>query len=287
MELVSYEVPWKPITLAPLGDIQWAGRKAEIAWEPLKRHIDKALARDAWFIGMGDYIDFMSPSNRQRLASANLYDTALNTVDDKALELVHTLYEALLKPTTGRWLGLLEGHHFSQLSTGSTTDQKLCELLKARFLGTAALVEIVFVYSGRPTGHARTFVVWAHHGFGGGRSAHAPILKLETLSAYWDADLFLMGHMTKRGYAPINRVRGHFRAKPPRLEHREIHLVGTGGWLKGYAEHRRQGKVPRGNYVEVSGMNPVALGAPLIRIEPHQARVGDSRAFAPRVEVVA
>ena len=268
MELVTYDVPWKPLVIAPLGDLQWAGRKGEIAWTHLQDHVKRGVDRGAWWIGMGDYIDFMSPSNRVRLAGAGLYDTANRVVADRALELTTELYQTLLKPTTGRWLGLLEGHHYATLESGATTDQKLAELLGARFLGTTAYIRLCFKVPAN-TGTA-TLIVWAHHGAGGGGKAHAPVLKLENLTPYWDADVFLIGHMTKVAAAPINRIHPVFHASGNRLRHRPIYLVGTGGWLKGYAEGSRVGQTPRGGYVEQRLLNPVALGAPMLACHPRK-----------------
>ena len=84
-----------------------------------------ALKRDAWFLGMGDYIDFLSPSGRQKIAAAGHYEAALKSIDDRALDLMHEVYAMFLKPTKGRWLGMLEGHHFAQLRDGTTTDMRL------------------------------------------------------------------------------------------------------------------------------------------------------------------
>jgi len=111
MELVTHNITWssrrnhKPVVIAPIGDIQWSGKRGSTAGDILKRHIDKCMKLDAWFVGTGDFIDFMSPSNRQRFKAAALYDAAEDVVDDAALELVHGLYEDYLKPTKGRWLG--------------------------------------------------------------------------------------------------------------------------------------------------------------------------------------
>lgn len=273
MEIVSYRKVG-PITLAPIGDIQWFGHKSAVAWDALQQHIEAAMAREAWFIGMGDYVDFLSPSNRRRLDNANLYDTASRVVNDKAEELTRQLYDQLLKPTTGRWLGLLEGHHYAQLQTGKTTDQLLCELLRTTFLGTSAYISLTLSPSPGSRALLR-YLIWLHHGQGGGSKAHAPLLKLENLTPYWEGDLFLVGHMSKMGAVPINRVHPVFSEKgtmPNRLSHRKIYLVGTGSWAKGYEEQSRQGNTPRGGYVETGMMNPVALGAPFITVVPRMVK---------------
>lgn len=274
MELVTYDlkVGKEPFFLMPLGDIQWAGQRGPTAKDLLRREIDRGLEHKAWFLGMGDYIDFLSPSNRARLREANLFDTAEDVIDDKALELTEELYEKFLKPTRGKWLGLLEGHHFTQLKTGETTDQYLCRKLGTVMLGTTAYIRLCFR---RPLSTAvHAYLIWAAHGCGGGMKISAPLNRLENLAPYWHADLFLMGHMTKMPAGPINRIWPDFRTKPPSLEHRKILLVGTGGFAKGYVEGSLQGRVPRGNYVEQRLLSPAALGAPLVRIHCVRRRAG-------------
>src|SRR5688572_14554853 len=114
----------------------------------LKRAIEWGVEKGAWFIGMGDYVDAFSPSNRQRIRSAALYDTAQSMIDQKAESLVTELYEEALKPSKGRWLGLLEGHHYHQFSAGMTTDMLLADMLGTKHLGTAAYVRMVFKRGG-------------------------------------------------------------------------------------------------------------------------------------------
>lgn len=293
MELVSYTIPRKvadhtPVIVAPIADIQWAGKRGPTAKDTLRRHLDRCLELNAWYVGLGDYIDFLSPSNRQRLRAAALYDTAEDVIDDKAMDLVQELYELYLKPTKGRWLGMLHGHHFASLKTGETTDQRLCQMLDTRFLGTSAYIRLQFT-----GGHGRAnVVIWAHHGCGGGMKAAAPLNKLENLAPHWEADIFLLGHMTKRATAPIERVIPRWHGQnAPDLVHKEVHLAGCGGFSKGYVVGARQGRVPMGGYVEQRMLNPTSLGAPIIRITPKRRydiegrRGHNSGEWAPEIRV--
>jgi len=274
MELVTRTITQRerdhaPIIVAPIGDIQWAGQRGPTALDTLKRHIDLCLEREAWYVGLGDYIDFLSPSNRQRVKSAALSDTANDVIDDAALHLVYELYDTVLKPTTGRWLGLVHGHHWAQLQTGETTDQRLCQLLQAKFLGTSAFIRLLFK---NPNSETRCpLTIFVHHGCGGGMKASAPLNRLENILPYWDADIFLIGHMTKQAVAPINRISPRWAGNnAPDLVHRKIYLVGCGGFAKGYDKGASLGNVPMGGYVEQSLMNPASLGAPLIKIVPRR-----------------
>lgn len=271
MELLSFDVPRKQadhgtVVVAPIGDIQWAGPRGSTAKELLRRHIERCMELDAWFIGLGDYTDFASPSNRQRLRSAALYDTAEDVIDDKALDLVLELYHDFLKPTKGRWLGMLHGHHYANLRTGDTTDQRLCQLLGTTFLGTSAYVRLQFVINGS----RMPVTIWAHHGCGGGGLAGSPLNKIEKAAAgFAGADIYLMGHTTKSPATPIERIfpRWHGRGAPD-LTHKRVYLVNSGGFSRGYTKGSTQGRVPMGSYVEQGLMVPASLGAPLIRITP-------------------
>ncbi len=278
MELVAKRIvvpkDCQEIVIAPIGDIQWSGRKELIAYSALKEYIAEAVERQAWFVGMGDYVDFASPSNRQRLQAAALYDTAQQVIDDKARALVDELFADLLQPTVGRWLGLLEGHHWTHLLTGETTDQHLCELVQAPFLGTSAFIGLTFTDRDDNT-HVVT--LWAHHGAGGGQKVHAPILKLENLASSFDCDVMMVAHMTKRATGVIQRCYPVWQSAAPVIRHKEIHLVGCGGWAKGYAERSRQGNTPRGGYVEQKMLTPVALGAPFVRIRPRTRRIDEHK----------
>lgn len=274
MELVKHHMTVKPgetVTIMPLGDIQWAGADHEVAVSALRGAIQYGQKHKAFYLGMGDYTDFMSPSNRQRLDAAALYDTARGFLDRSSSDLVKDLYERLLKPTVGRWLGLLQGHHFYKYEAGHTSDQELCQLLKAKFLGTCAYIGLVFNDArGKEIGMVN---IWLHHGTGGGQSATAPVQKLESLVyGEWEADIYLMGHCTKMAAAPKNRVYPIWRGVP-HLSHRKKVLVGSGGFSKGYIEGARQGQVPCGGYVERGMMKPVVLGCPVIRITPRITEV--------------
>ena len=224
---------------------------------------------------MGDYVDCFSPSNRQRLRSAALYETAEDVIDDAALAVTRELYDTILKPTRGKWLGLLHGHHWAQLKTGQTTDQKLCEWLNAQFLGTSAIIRVVFDYGGTQC----NVVLWAHHGAGSGQKACAPLNKLENLSPYWgDIDIFFMAHTTKAPVVPIPRITPRWSGRnAPDLIHKKIYFVATGGFSRVYQVGSKIGNIPMGDYIEQRMLNPSAIGAPLVKIAPYLRYTEDAR----------
>lgn len=274
MEMVSYAVRQEDLhegrlAIMPVGDIQWDGKGGATSLNLLQQRIDDGMREKALFLGMGDYIDFVSPSNRQRLRSAALYDTAMNVIDSTAKRLVDEVAE-ILRPTTGRWLGLLEGHHFHEFAAGHTSDQYLADLLHTRHLGTTAYVGLSFNRTGNRT--SGIVWLWATHGCGNGQRAGSPVTKLDSVQSAWDADIFIMGHQTKMAHAPTNRIYPSSSKAGLVLHHRDIHLVGAGGFSKGYDLGTKQGSTPRGSYVEQGMMRPAALGCPIIRIKPVRDR---------------
>lgn len=257
MELVSFPLPrsTKKFVLAPLGDFQWSGPKGSTAEGHLKSHIEECMEMDAFFIGTGDYTDFLSPSNRARLMSAGLYDTAKDAIFEKAMELSEEVFEKFLKPTKGRWLGLVEGHHFYE-ENGSTTDQHLADLLQTKHLGTSAFVHIPAI----------DFTIYVHHGRGGGKLPSAPINTLYHQAAGLpEADVYIMGHSTKLTGTRLSRPFPVWE-RIPRLNNHDILLVNCGGFSKSNVVGSRHGSIPRGDYAEQGLMTPSPLTAPIITV---------------------
>ena len=276
MKQASVTVPWKPLHVWFLGDIQWHGDPDSVAVDHLKRTIAQALEDEVRghtvrFIGMGDYIDFASPSNRSRLKSADLYDTAMSVIDQKALALTREVY-GFLKPTKGKWLGMVEGHHFHELKDGTTTDMRLCEMLDAEFFGTTGLLKVQFQRI--VTTSRISVVIWFAHGTGNGQTGYYPLGRLEKKSAEWEqVDVFAMGHTTKMAHEFQNKV---YPRWAPTMDqaHRKVILIGTGGYSKTYVLGATQGRVPRGGYAEQRMLNAAIIGSPVLHVRPMTHRYG-------------
>lgn len=258
----AFKTETTPVTICPLGDIQWAGDEEDLAYEHLTRHLKSCLIQpNPLFAGMGDYIDFASPSNRARLADARLYDTAKKVIADASKGLVDDLYERLLEPTTGKWIGLTQGHHHHPVIIGRSRDNAdltmdsdvyLSKRLKAKYLDEFGFVRLTW-----PGGHHFHIVVF--HGKGSSTFPWGPLNQLWRLVPNFHADLLLMGHQTKKAAAETDRM--IFPERGDKLTHMTVKIVGTGGWTKGYVNGRR-------TYISEAGLSPVALGQPVIHVRP-------------------
>lgn len=285
MEMVKYNININDLsngtfTLIPLGDIQYDGSDKSTALTLLKNTIKQGIEEKAYFLGMGDYTDFLSPSNRKRLRGAELYDTAGDVIERTGEKLIEEVFD-LLRPTAGRWIGMLEGHHFQEFADGSTSDMRLAKLLRTRHLGSSAYIGLSF-----NRGKSRLLVnLWATHGCGNGQNPGAPLTKLNGIISSFEADVYLMGHMTKMAHAPTPRLYPSWGGKEPDVHHRDLHLVGTGGYSRAYQVGAKTGQVPRGSYVEQGMMKPVVLGSPIIRIKPFRINAGSIDTLSRQIRV--
>jgi len=254
--------------IAPVGDVQLGSNACDE--DGFKRYIEEAMKRDAWFIGMGDYVDVASPSNRVKLKSTEFYDSVEDMIEEGAERHLER-FKRIVKGTEGRWLGMLSGHHYFEFRDGTTSDTRLCQALRTKHLGSSAFVRLHWGYKGedRVIGKvSRTF--WLHHGAGGGGKTSAPLNKLENIVPYFEADVYLIGHMHKKVSAPIDHLY-LTTSKSPSIAHRTRYLVGTGSYLKGYMMgHQTPSGVATGTYVEQRMLSPVALGGVFITMTPRR-----------------
>lgn len=216
---------------------------------------------------MGDFIDLESPSNRRALQNSGVYDSVVDALDAKAEELEEELQE-ILKPTVGRWLGVLEGHHYHPHQDGTTTDTRMAQYLKCPYLGTTAYINLSFKVPGAGHQINPSYTFWAHHGRGGGSLAGSPANVLEKKILGFDADAYLIGHTHTMSAVPRERVYPVWGTTKGTLHHKRVYLVNCGAYLKGFEENSKRNGRAGGSYAEKGFMNPLALGSPRIWMRP-------------------
>lgn len=259
----SLTLPWEETIIMPIGDLQYGAEGANL--DKFKRHIDWGMRQGAYFIGLGDYVDVASPSGRMKIAHAELYDSVLDALDDKAREHMEVVLKAL-KGTEGRWLGLHEGHHYWNFESGGTTDTVMAERLNAPYLGTCAITQLRF--RGESGKRALSCQIWSHHGEGSGATMTAPLNKLERMmSRFPSVDIFLLGHYSRKVGYPVDALVPVF-GKNPRLVAKRRILAICGGFSTGYTVGSQRHGRAQGSYVEKGLMSPTNLGAPVIYVRP-------------------
>ncbi|MCK5017557.1 MAG: hypothetical protein KAS32_10860 [Candidatus Peribacteraceae bacterium] len=185
--------------LYPLGDIHMGARNC--AEKQLRKHV-KIICEDrnAYWFGGGDLLEAIKPQDSKRFDMNILpdwmlegtADTIRGRLSDMLMQQVDRLCE-ILSPIRERCLGLIEGNHEFSIRKYHNEDVQsmLCRRLRAVNLTDEAVMRLKF--KRRVAG--ATVIVYASHGFGGGRTAGSEPLKLQRMMDEWEcADIALRGH---------------------------------------------------------------------------------------------
>ena len=209
-----------------------------------------------YYLGMGDYLDLFSSSERQVFATGNLHETTIDELDKVAKSHVKSLSKEL-SFMEGRIIGLIGGNHFAVLDHGITSDQYLCQLLNCRYLGCSSYISIIIDYSDCRT----AYKIWAHHGKGAARTLGGSIQRVEQMQNAMDADLYAMGHDHHRSIIPADdRLEVVIpRRGEPHLRKRVRWLARTGSFLNSYTPDMK-------SYIADAAKNPVNQGCVHMRL---------------------
>jgi hypothetical protein len=272
MEIIDINVhrattPFPRLNIYPVSDVQYGAQGCDM--DRFKRYIQRGIEDEhGYFVGVGDLVDVASPSGRQKIKSADFYDSVTEALAAQAKLHMDAVY-SVLRPTKGRWLGFVSGHHYYEFSEGKTSDTILADRLEAPFLGTCGIVQVRLETS---AGKTSTCQLLLHHGEGSGRAISAPLNKLIPYAySFPTIDIFLIGHYHKKIAYPIPAQKPFFSPDGRGgLKESERWLACTGGYLKGYEVGAKKDGRSHGNYVEQKMLTPNALGGIIIRIVPER-----------------
>ena len=266
---IKFEIPFKkygePLYLIPFGDVHRSAPLCHVEkWHEWINEVKDQ--KNTWFIGMGDYDDLSSTSERMLLNNRTLHDSTKQTLDDMYRKHTETLCNEL-SFMKDRLIGLLEGNHYSELTSGITTTQLMCEKLGCEYLGVSAFVMLLLK---KDIHHAHRLDIWAHHGQSSGRTSGSSINKVEQMIDAADADIYLQGHDHKKHIAMRSRLGLSDSKRGITLDNKKIILARTGSFLKGYEKNKA-------SYVADAGYSPSDLGTISIRITPQREMINNRR----------
>jgi len=258
----------KPFKLIPFGDIHRdSDLHADEHWRQFLAYAKKQ--KNALFLGMGDYTDGVSTSERIVLANEGLHDTTRNTLKDVYKGVSKTLVNEL-GFMRGRMIGMLGGNHYFDFGNGDTTDHVLAAALNTKFLGVCSFIRLSFRFKNRGN-RRQSLDIFAHHGKGAGSLPGSTFNTLEKMATTAMADFYLMGHDHKKGCIPSTpRLVLNSKGAGAELIVRErVPWLGrTGSFLKSY----ENGKV---SYNVDAGRSPSTLGWIEFEITPRRRQKGD------------
>lgn len=242
------------LKLAPVGDIQYGAASSDI--DKLDRHIQYGIEHGWSFLGMGDYLDHFSPSNRRALVAAKgaLYDSARELLDESVENRIYDLSQTLQAP--GQWLGLVQGDHAWEFADGEHSDGKLARELGCDFFGTSVMLKVKIGECPVP------LVIWATHGKGASINPTGKTNHLERMVRSFDADVYLMGHAHLKYGVPLDRFETVTKNKKNYIVNRTKIIGITGSFMSGITNS------VKGTYVEEAALAPVPTGGLLITAKP-------------------
>lgn len=242
----------KKIRLKPIADVHLGNQACDVkAFKEFLQDSDESTL----FIGIGDLLDSVIVKDKRYRKSSDATDG--DSIVDEQIDRA----EDLLSPYKNQILGLGDGNHEDTIIriAGTNPIKRLCKRLDVPFLGFSGLFRLVFSEqkdNQRPS-RGRTVIIRYHHGWGGGsRTQGADLTKYSKDIAYWQADIFLYGHVHKKQTDEIPRmgiVGDTLIAKD-----KQIAICGT--FLKTYTKDT--------TYSEVKGYPPISVGGVCVEIRP-------------------
>lgn len=240
--------------IIPLGDIQLGAREfdlprlqALVKWI-VKQDKERTLVR---LVGMGDYVDPGSPSERSELARASLHDSTRMALDKVVREQVQETIE-ILRPIRKMFLGLLTGHHNFRFQNGESADCMICDELDIAWLGNGtALLRLDFP-------HSLSMDIFAAHGQSASQTAGGQVnARIKYSDICPSARLVFVAHDTAK--FAYTRSGVDFDNGPTKR-----YVIGTGSFQQCYMETKAAG------YAELAGLRPSDLGIVIVNLTVEQ-----------------
>ena len=255
----------EPIYLIPFGDVHRDSPMCHV--EKWKEFLGWAKDKKrCLFLGMGDYVDLASTSERELLHNKKLHESTLTTLDqiykkhaDKFVKEIDFM--------RGNLIGLIEGNHYADLGNGTTTTQRMCDALNTKYLGVMSVIRLSFFY-----GKKRTSIdIVAHHGRGAGRMLGSSLNGVQKMAETVHGNIYLQGddHRKLVGMTTKLEIESNNEGNI-KLHHMKQIFLRTGSFLKGHED----GKA---SYIVDANLNPTDLGVVKIELTPRRLCVKNAK----------
>lgn len=262
--------------------------------EALRKWIKEVVKRDqmperhARIILGGDVCNCINPKDVKRFDFSDIADWLLegkpDEIKDKLSDMTKleaTRAEKILRPVKHLIVGAIEGNHEKTIRKRFNYDIQieLCEKLGVPNLSDCALIRFRFKRAGGVKSHIK---VVARHGYGGGRSKSAEVLKLTAMQDEWEmADVCVSGHTHTFCDAPPKAVAfiPSSGDMPEELLWRHRFALNPGCWLDSHHKGR-------GTY-ESNGCYPArSMMTAKIVVWPFYTQYQNGREFVnPKIEI--
>jgi len=228
--VVEYEKAGDTFLLIPFGDFHIGHKNCDK--KKLEEIRDFIKTQNALWIGMGDYCDAVFPHPNEKRIDIDVLDPELNTPEKQ----YNYVYD-LLEPIKSQCLGLLTGNHDDILRRRHYHNwvDSLAFKLEVPYLDFAAFIKLQFRRPYKTGYHYQTIDIFATHGYYAGRKIGGKINRIEDLAKYFDADIYLVGH--------VHEIAGfrNIQLKATRycniIERKRVFAI-TGTFLRGWKKNK-------------------------------------------------
>jgi len=263
-EVYKYDIKYdhvnEPIYLIPFGDVHRFAPLCDVKhW---MEFLEWAKKKDrCYFLGMGDYDDLASYSERKVLNNDDLHESTQESLDDVYNKRVTDLCKEIgfMK---GKLIGLIEGNHYAKFSDGSTSTQRMCQYLGCKYLGVSCAIRLILK---KDIHHSASIDIYAHHGLGASRLIGGSLNKVQQMDNNIWCDIYLQGHDHKKSVAFQSVLYLSQGKRDCYLKKKKIMYARTGSFLKGYV-------CGKPSYVAAKMLTPSDLGVVKIELTPRRSQ---------------
>lgn len=229
------------VVIRPFGDIHADATAHDYdRWHDTLRYWKKTDTPKTFYLGMGDYLDFMATGERCTIDSnkKSIHKETLKAFDKSHYKQLKDFAKDI-EFMRGRILGFIEGNHswtfYSDVVpniTGKSSTQVLSDMFETHNLGWITYFRIIFKYTERTW----AYDIFACHGKAGGKLKGTSINQVDDLKRIFPvADLYLMAHNHDKFAVPTSvLVAIKDENEGFKIKQKEQYLGRTGSFLKSY-----------------------------------------------------
>lgn len=243
------------LILIPFGDVHRDSDCDVDRWLSFLKDAKKNHTKNTYYLGMGDYFDFVSTREMKKIQHADLHDSTICLLD-KSVKKMCSAFVKEIEWMGSNLIGLIQGNHDWHLSDGITATQHMCDLLKCMWLGE--LTYIRFSIGGilhKSNASRAKFDIFAHHGKGSpSKLLGTSFNTVDSMNAIFPlADCIIQGHDHRKGALPNTYLQMEYANGILTPKQVQQVVCRSGSFLKGYVLGKK-------SYVASKLLRPTDLG---------------------------
>ena len=244
------------------GDVHRETKACDVErWKWFLKKAAKDDPEKTYYIGMGDYHDFASTSEKKQLRGDKVHETTDDTLDFLA-EKHNRDFAGEIKQMQGKLLGLIHGNHSWLFLNGKNSTEDLAERMQCEYLGWLCHLKLTFIFGSPNTRRTQNVHFILCHGKAGGKLLGTSINQVEDMKKVIPAaDVYAMGHDHQRGAWPTSIL--DISAGGGNLKQKRQYICRTGSFKKAYT-------VDTSSYEASRLLRPADLGAIKLIINFHR-----------------